>query len=764
LASRLPSRTAAMGPTCVAIDLGTTTVRVVEVEWGKGGDGLAGARVTRRGSAPLPNGVWNDLEMHRDAISNAIKQALSAAGITSHRVVACLPRRLVTVRYLRLPPAPPEQMAGMVAFEAQQYVLFPLEEVILDHQVMTASGGKGPLDQDDLETVLLAAARRSVVAYLMSIFDHAGLELVQLSVSALALAELARNSLEATALIDVEPGEIDVAVVADGQLLFTRASAVDTTANDEATAQRRKVEEVFRSFTAYQNEFRSIQLAHVYFGGADMAGDSTVDLERALSEIIDVPVKPYSGPLVPASEPALRAYLTAIGTAMQTRDGAIAAVNLVPHERAEQRAQQTKSRQQKLMVVAAAVVGLVAFTSAQGILKRRAEEMKLQDAANMRLDEINDKVSKKQKTYDTQSGLYKDLVQNLDRTHPSVDVLVALNATLPHSANLWITQFSFERGKMLTLRGNAKSASAPVEFVLAMQRSHAFRDVLLSYLGDASDSEDDGSQSADSAPTNTPPTAATPLPGLATANRTPAATTPVPGAGQPLALNGRQNTLPGGPGVPNFQGGPGGPGGFGGPGGVPGNPGAGGPNFQGGPGGPGGPNFQGGRNFQGGPGGFGGPGGAPGNPGAGGPGGPNFAGNGPRGPQNPGGPGNPGGAAVTVAPVPSFSTPPGGLQITPGATTSPGGRPATATPATTVATVPATARKTATRPAKQALTSFIITCRVNVKARTLLPVNARAVSDGGTVASNASKTPVKTAKADANTGDADSGGENASTH
>ncbi len=144
------------------------------------------------------------------------------------------------MRFVRLPHAPPEAMRGMVEFEAQQYVLFPLDDVILDYHVVTTPMDAAGLGADDMDTVLLAAARRSLIDDIMAVFDRAGLELLQLSVSALALAENARDSLEPTALIDVEPGELDVAVVADGQILFTRASALDIANVRPEVAERRR--------------------------------------------------------------------------------------------------------------------------------------------------------------------------------------------------------------------------------------------------------------------------------------------------------------------------------------------------------------------------------------------------------------------------------------------------------------------------------------------------------------------------------------------
>src|SRR5262249_47921608 len=157
-----------------------TAVRVVEVHWSSATDGDGGPRLLKRGAAPLPPDVWHDIAANRDTFAAAIQAALNSAGIAAKSVVACMPRRLVTLRFPRLPHAPPEQMRGMVMFEAQQYILFSLDEVILDYHVVSEPFG-GMASDDEMETVLLAAVRRSTIAALMSVFDRAGLELQQLS-------------------------------------------------------------------------------------------------------------------------------------------------------------------------------------------------------------------------------------------------------------------------------------------------------------------------------------------------------------------------------------------------------------------------------------------------------------------------------------------------------------------------------------------------------------------------------------------------------
>lgn len=486
----------------IAVDMGATSVRVVEIEFGGGTAGTL--RVARRGVAPLPPGLWNDVGTHRDALTAAISQALSSAGIAGKTVVACMPRRMVTLRFVRLPHAPPEQMRGMVEFEAQQYVLFPLDDVILDYHVVTNPLDAAGVGLDDMDTVLLAGARRSLINDIMAAFDRAGLELLQLSASALALAENGRDSLEPTALIDVEPGEIDVAMIADGQLLFTRASALDVQGVRPEVAERREVEEVIRSFTAYQNEFRSRPIAHVFVGGESGSGATGESLDRALTEMLEMTVTPLVPRGLPPGDMEGRAWATAIGMAMQSRSGSIAAINLVPNERAERKARQARTRQQRLfalagMAGAAAFIylGVTAYSKTQATAKLALSE-------NMDLQANTDRLTKLQKDHDQVKTVADEVQKGLDRNHPIVDILYALNRALPTSADIWLTQFQFDRSGLLTIHGETKKAIAATQLVLAMQKSGAFTNVNLGFVGDSIDNTQQSSPLPAPAPVSAP--------------------------------------------------------------------------------------------------------------------------------------------------------------------------------------------------------------------------------------------------------------------
>ncbi len=538
-------------------------------------------RMVRRGAAPLPPNCWNDIAENREGMAAAIREALGSAGITARSVVACLPRRLVTVRFARLPNAPPEQRRGMIELEAQEHILFPLNEVMLDYHVPTGIGTGLSVGQDDLQTVLLAAARRSLVADIVQVFDRVGVELARLSVSALALAEHIRDSLEPTAIIALESGAMDVSVVADGQLLFTRSSALEVAGIAREVAARRFAEEVARSFTAYQNEFRQKPLAHIYLCGSETASSDGDWMDQALVEALEKPVARLHTRLLPASDPDATSFATATGMALQALGGALSDINLVPNDRAIRRQQVQQARRKQLigLVVAACVVAGGFFL--RSAMDAQEVRRKLTVTANAELEDAQKAEKPVQRSHDRVVALNRILTKSLDRDHPSVDVLVALNRSLPRSSDIWLTQLNFDRSGLMTLRGDSKNARAVTDLLLNLQTSGAFSEVTLSYLADAQDTAT--GPDVVQVPVAKPPI--TPLPGLpqpvAPAPTTPGVaaapgSSPVNGASTPMmggqpGYGGGFNpgNLPGGFARRRFGGGgfggPGGPAAFGGP-------------------------------------------------------------------------------------------------------------------------------------------------------------------------------------------------------
>ncbi len=131
-------------PTIAAIDLGTMTVRVGLYRPHDRGLMLTGFSV-----AEMPPDT-GDETARTGAIIAALRTALSGVDRSSLRLSYAISGQTVFTRFVKLPPSPPDQVAQMVRFEAQQNVPFPMADVVWDYQLMRQSS------ESDMEAIIVA--------------------------------------------------------------------------------------------------------------------------------------------------------------------------------------------------------------------------------------------------------------------------------------------------------------------------------------------------------------------------------------------------------------------------------------------------------------------------------------------------------------------------------------------------------------------------------------------------------------------------------
>lgn len=451
----------------VALDLGVDAVRAVEVEM-RGETG----RCLKRGQAPMPVDVWENPAETKDALAEAIRAALRSGGITPTRAVVCIPRRHVTLKNAKLPHATTEQVAGMVRFEAQQYVPFPVDEAVLSHEVVSEEG-------DELTTALIVGARQSLVDAVMTSLDRASVEVSRLTVSSLALAENARDQAVSVAVVSVDDTGLDIAVTCAGRVLFSRSAAVAAPTAAERSALL--ATETARSLAAYQNEYRSGSVSHVFVAGTSAA---VAAYEEALQKVTDIPADRLRSQLLPAGDSEAGGYAVALGLAIQ-EIGNSHGINLVPSSRSEKR-DATRKRANTALAAAAVVVVLIGgFAMIQQSSARQQAERTAALRENQRLKTAQEALQRSKTTHDGVDRTYRAVKEGLTPGMLSVEVVKALSDALPAGHGLFLTQLTFERNGAMTLRGTAKSESAAVDLTTALQKSPVFQSVRLGYLGDA---------------------------------------------------------------------------------------------------------------------------------------------------------------------------------------------------------------------------------------------------------------------------------------
>jgi type IV pilus assembly protein PilM len=111
-------------------------------------------------------GQTNDDDWLASAVG-AVADLVQAHGLTGRRVTVIAPSFLLLQKALKVPQVERERQAQIVAFEAQNAIPYPLNEVIWDSQVMASDGVEAE--------VLLFALRTEVAARIATLIMGAGL-------------------------------------------------------------------------------------------------------------------------------------------------------------------------------------------------------------------------------------------------------------------------------------------------------------------------------------------------------------------------------------------------------------------------------------------------------------------------------------------------------------------------------------------------------------------------------------------------------------
>lgn len=146
--------------------------------------------------------------------------------LKSRDVVIGIGGRNVMSKVIRMERMVEEETRAAIPWEAEQHVPFDMEDVELDFMIIDPDG-------DDPEmTVLLAAAKRTLVEERVSLLRRVGLNPVTVDVEALALhnafeVNYPQAMRDVSALVDVGSGSTTVTLLQEGLPVLTRDLAIE---------------------------------------------------------------------------------------------------------------------------------------------------------------------------------------------------------------------------------------------------------------------------------------------------------------------------------------------------------------------------------------------------------------------------------------------------------------------------------------------------------------------------------------------------------
>lgn len=204
------------GKRILGVDLGSSEVKVVEMM--ETGDGLAitGFEATRINSP--------------DETRFALKEILRHGNFKTKRSVTAVSGRSVIVRYVPLLQMSEEDLQKAIRREADKFIPFELDEVVLDCQILEQGNPREDTERLEMR-VLLVAVKRSLIEEHVAFLQETGLQPVIIDVDAFALGnayELRNKNINndpgerVVALIDIGGNKTNINIMKGSVSYFTR--------------------------------------------------------------------------------------------------------------------------------------------------------------------------------------------------------------------------------------------------------------------------------------------------------------------------------------------------------------------------------------------------------------------------------------------------------------------------------------------------------------------------------------------------------------
>ena len=250
------------------LNLGSQAISVADFRPQSGG-GLVLRDYKRRDLA-----IENPGEPIRHAqITVTIREILNELGIKSGKVNYAVAGQSVFARFVKLPSVEEEKIDRIIAFEAQQNVPFPIDEVVWDYQLV--GGGA-----DEQLQVVLVAIKSDLLEGINAAVEAAGLRPTVIGVANMALYNAFRYNYsdvtDSSLVVDIGARTTNLLFIEPGKI-FSRSVPIG--GSSITTALAREFNEPFAAAETRKRESGFVSLGGSYADPAD------VDIAR-MSKII----------------------------------------------------------------------------------------------------------------------------------------------------------------------------------------------------------------------------------------------------------------------------------------------------------------------------------------------------------------------------------------------------------------------------------------------------------------------------------------------
>ncbi len=208
-------------PSYIGVDIGTTSIKIVEVEKGEHLPRITNyAILESKSSLTRANTVFqtSSLKLFEAEIAELLKLTIARMKLKGNEAIASLPGFSAFITLLSLPEMNPAELQNAITFQARQYIPSSLSDVQLDWIKVGEHEDPSGLKY---QQVLLISVPQDTIKKYQDIFRRAGLTLTALEIESLSLARsLVGTDPTPTAIADIGSRSTTIAIVDQGGLIY----------------------------------------------------------------------------------------------------------------------------------------------------------------------------------------------------------------------------------------------------------------------------------------------------------------------------------------------------------------------------------------------------------------------------------------------------------------------------------------------------------------------------------------------------------------
>lgn len=401
-----------------------------------------------------------------EQISAQLKDIFNSHKLPKRGVFLNIPRNLVVARFLNLPSTDDKEIKDMVNIEALKQIPYKGEDIITGHKVIERL-------TDGYSDVLFAAAENEIINRFVNILQKSGIKPEKIVLSSeslllwsIGLIEKAKLDSSGTiALINVDSGYIDIDIVEEKKLKFSRAFLSEPASEGEAVVQIKK------SLDTYQRQ-KDHHINRIIISGAKERIDKLLPL---LTEVVSITTEAVaqvdSLALSSKGESNLNdtSFLGLLGLSLRPEE---VEINLLPQSMIEDNQLNKLRRDFSKIFILAVLIGLISGAIAT---KETVDKSRRLKAINSKLQAISPIAIKAMAMRENVKVIKRELQQR----PLAVEVLAEVYKSA--QANLQLNLFDYRRQESLVLRGSAPSLNVIIAFVSKLDESDYFYDVKIGY-------------------------------------------------------------------------------------------------------------------------------------------------------------------------------------------------------------------------------------------------------------------------------------------